>query len=104
MLLYVLVPWTAINLVDYYLLRHGQYDVASFLRSDGGIYGRVNWVAVLCYGIGIVVQVPFMATPLHTGAVAKLLGGADISWIVGLTFTSPIYFWLARAFPGGAAK
>jgi NCS1 family nucleobase:cation symporter-1 len=98
-LLYVLVPWTAINLVDYYLLRHGQYDVASFLRSDGGIYGRVNWVAVLCYGIGILVQVPFMATALHTGTVATLLGGADLSWIVGLAITSPVYFWLARAFP-----
>ena len=42
LLLYVLVPWTAINLVDYYLLRHGEYDVASFFRQDGGFYGRVN--------------------------------------------------------------
>src|ERR1700753_2280297 len=40
LLLYVLVPWTAINLVDYYLLRHGQYDVASFFRQDSGIYRR----------------------------------------------------------------
>ena len=30
LLLYVLVPWTAINLVDYYLLRKGRYDVDSF--------------------------------------------------------------------------
>jgi len=104
MLLYVLVPWTAINLVDYYLLRHGQYDVASFLRSDGGIYGRVNWVAVLCYGFGILVQVPFMATPLHRGTFATLLGGADLSWIVGLAFTSSVYYWLARAFPVAPAK
>ncbi|HUW80397.1 MAG TPA: cytosine permease, partial [Acidocella sp.] len=33
-LLYVLVPWTAINLVDYYLVHHGSYDVASFVKSD----------------------------------------------------------------------
>ncbi|HEY2145990.1 MAG TPA: cytosine permease, partial [Steroidobacteraceae bacterium] len=46
-LLYVLVPWTAINLVDYYLLRHGKYDIASFFRQDGGIYGRVNAPAVI---------------------------------------------------------
>jgi len=38
LLLYVLVPWTAINLVDYYLLRHGHYDVDAFFRHDGGIY------------------------------------------------------------------
>ena len=99
LLLYVLVPWTAINLVDYYLLRHGQYDVASFLRHDGGIYGRINVVAVLCYCIGIVVQVPFMASPLFTGAIARALGGADLSWIVGLAITSPVYYVLARRYP-----
>ena len=36
-LLYVLVPWTAINLVDYYPVVHGNYDVASFFRRDGGM-------------------------------------------------------------------
>ncbi len=102
LLLYVLVPWTAINLIDYYVLRHGQYDVQSFLRRDGGIYGKVNGVAVTCYVIGIAVQVPFMATPLYTGPAAKALGGADLSWVVGLAVTSPIYLWLSRRFPGRA--
>jgi len=64
LLLYVLVPWTAINLVDYYLLRHGHYDVESFFRRDGGIYGRVTALAVTCYLIGILVQLPFVAAPL----------------------------------------
>ncbi len=63
LLLYVLVPWTAINLVDYYLLRHGRYDVASFFRRDGGIYGRINSAAVTCYAVGILVQLPFICLP-----------------------------------------
>jgi nucleobase:cation symporter-1, NCS1 family len=96
LLLYVLVPWTAINLVDYYLLRHGQYDVQSFLRQDGGIYGRVNAVAVQCYLIGILVQLPLVATPLYTGPLARAMGGIDLSWIVGLAVTGPGYYWLAR--------
>jgi NCS1 family nucleobase:cation symporter-1 len=96
LLLYVLVPWTAINLVDYYLLRHGHYDVASFFRQDGGIYGRVNAVAVQCYLIGIVVQLPLVATPLYTGPLARAMGGIDLSWIVGLAVTGPGYYWLAR--------
>ena len=29
-LLYVFIPWSAINLTDYYLVKHGDYDVASF--------------------------------------------------------------------------
>jgi nucleobase:cation symporter-1, NCS1 family len=96
LLLYVLVPWTAINLVDYYLLRHGRYDVESFFRRDGGIYGRVNGVAIACYLIGVVVQLPFIASPLYTGPVARSLGGVDLSWIVGLAITAPAYYWLAR--------
>ena len=94
--LYVLVPWTAINLVDYYLLRHGHYDVESFFRRDGGIYGRVNGAAVTCYVVGIIVQLPFVASPLYTGTVARSMGGVDLSWIVGLAVTSPAYYWIAK--------
>ena len=96
LLLYVLVPWTAINLVDYYLLRHGKYDVESFFRQDGGIYGRVNGPAVACYVLGILVQLPFVACALYTGPAARAMGGIDLSWIVGLAITSPVYYWLAK--------
>jgi purine-cytosine permease-like protein len=96
LLLYVLVPWTAINLVDYYLLKHAQYDVESFFRHDGGIYGRINAVAVGCYVLGILVQLPFINTPLYRGFIARALGGVDLSWIAGLAITGPAYYWLAR--------
>jgi NCS1 family nucleobase:cation symporter-1 len=96
LLLYVLVPWTAINLVDYYLLRRGRYDVGSFLRQDGGIYGRINAAAVECYVLGILVQLPFVATPLYSGPLARALGNVDLSWIVGLLITGPAYYWLAK--------
>ncbi|MCA8102894.1 cytosine permease [Burkholderia contaminans] len=92
LLLYVLVPWTAINLVDYYLVCHGEYDVDSFFRQDGGIYGRFNTIAVGSYVIGIVAQAPFMATDLYTGELASRLGGVDVSWIVGLSLTSLVYY------------
>jgi len=95
LLLYVLVPWTAINLVDYYLIKHGSYDVPSFFRRDGGVYGYFNWTAVLCYFIGIIVQIPFMATDIYTGYVANQMNGADISWLVGLAVISPLYYVLA---------
>ena len=97
MLLYVLVPWTAINLVDYYLVAHGSYDVPSFFRRDGGIYGYYNLRAIFCYLLGIVVQVPFMSTALYTGPAARALGGADVSWIVGLAVVSPVYYLLSRS-------
>jgi nucleobase:cation symporter-1, NCS1 family len=48
-LLYLLVLWTSINLVDFYLVRHGHYDVPSFFRQDGGEYGRFQWQTVAIY-------------------------------------------------------
>jgi len=105
MLLYVLVPWTAINLVDFYLVREGDYDVAAFFTAEGGVYGRFNKPAIACYIFGILIQLPFVDTTLYTGPIANMLGGVDISWIVGLLTVSPIYYLLARKFvPMGAAK
>jgi NCS1 family nucleobase:cation symporter-1 len=103
LLLYVLVPWTAINLVDYYALRHGRYDVPSFFRRDGGVYGRINGIAVGCYLFGILVQLPFVASPLYTGPVARAMAGADLSWVVGLAVTGPVYYVLARRARAGAS-
>jgi NCS1 family nucleobase:cation symporter-1 len=97
LLLYVMVPWTAINLVDYYLIRHGFYDVASFMRADGGIYGLYNWPALVCYALGILMQIPFVSNELYTGPMVALLGGADLSWIVGLLGVSPLYYLAMRA-------
>jgi NCS1 family nucleobase:cation symporter-1 len=96
LLLYVLVPWTAINLVDFYLVRHGDYDVAAFFTPEGGIYGRFNKAAIFCYLLGIAIQLPFVSTAMYTGPVATALNGVDISWIVGLVVISPIYYFLAR--------
>jgi nucleobase:cation symporter-1, NCS1 family len=95
-LLYVLVPWTAINLVDYYLIQHGSYDVASFLKSDGGIYGRFQWPAIICYLIGIAIEVPFMSQELYTGPLARKMDGADVSWIVCLLVVGPLYYFVSR--------
>ena len=92
---YVLIPWTAINLADFYLIRHGDYDVASFFRPGGGIYGQYQWKALIVYLIGICVEVPFMSTTLYTGPAAHALG-ADITWLVGLAITIPLYVAVAR--------
>jgi hypothetical protein len=46
-LLVVLVPWTAINLIDFYAIHKGQYDINSIFKVDGGIYGRYNAAGVV---------------------------------------------------------
>ena len=47
-------------------------------------------------------QLPFIASPLYTGPVARAIGGIDLSWIVGLAVTSPAYYWLAKRSQGRA--
>lgn len=94
-LLVVLVPWTAINLIDFYLIHRGKYDIASIFRVDGGIYGYYNPHALIAYAVGIAVQIPFMNTPIYTGHVSHYINGADLSWLVGMLVTSPLYYWLA---------
>jgi purine-cytosine permease-like protein len=46
-LLYVLVPWTAINLVDYYLVAHGEYHVESFYPGEiRAAEGEGDWPGI----------------------------------------------------------
>lgn len=96
LLLYLLIPWTAVNLIDYYLVRFGNYHVPSFFESDGGIYGKYNVAALVCYGLGIVVQIPFIANDVYIGAIARAIGGIDLSWVVGLLAVCPIYYFAVR--------
>ena len=98
-LLFFFVPWSAINLVDYYLVKRGRYDVASFFTPNG-IYGRFQWWACLCYVITLAVQVPFLDQTFYTGPFVHDLGGADISWIVGFAVASLLYLAEAKRFSG----
>jgi len=48
LLLYFLVPWTAVNLVDYFLVRKGRYAIADFFTPQG-IYGAWGWRGICAY-------------------------------------------------------
>ena len=97
LLLYLLVPWTAVNLIDYYLIRYGDYHVPSFFAADGGIYGHYNATALASYLVGIVVQIPFIAAGFYTGPLARAIGGVDLSWLVGIAIVSPVYYFAVRS-------
>ena len=81
-LLFVFIPWSAINLTDYYLVKHGNYDVASFFTPRGR-YGGYLWRGLIAYVLAVAVQVPFIDQSFYTGPLVKTLGGTDISWVVG---------------------
>jgi nucleobase:cation symporter-1, NCS1 family len=95
-LLYLFTPWTAINLVDFYVVRKGHYSVREIFNAHG-MYGRWNWRGLLAYGVGFVVMIPFFSTGIYTGPVAAALGGADIAMLVGLPISAIVYIWACRS-------
>lgn len=94
-LLAFFVPWSAVNLVDYYFVSREQYDVQA-LSDANGRYGRWNWPGILIYLFGVLVQMPFISTKIYTGPMVERLGGVDISWIIGLVVPSILYYLFAR--------
>lgn len=98
-LLYALIPWSAINLIDYYIIRHGEYEVNAFYKADGGRYGKFNIGALLIFLVGVLAQIPFLVTSFYTGVIATALHGVDIAWLVGLSTSIVGYILLAKFAP-----
>jgi len=88
-MIYLLVPWSAINLADYYVVRKGNYDIAA-LFDRAGPYGAFRWRTIGVYLLGIGVQVPFMSLSFFKGGVAALLG-CDFAWLPGLAVPGALY-------------
>jgi nucleobase:cation symporter-1, NCS1 family len=95
-LLYLFTPWTAINLVDFYLVRKGHYSIREIFNPRG-MYGKWNWRGLIAYFVGFVVMIPFFSTGLYTGSVARALGGADVAMLVGLPVAGLVYLIACRS-------
>ncbi|MHB1820240.1 MAG: purine-cytosine permease family protein, partial [Streptosporangiaceae bacterium] len=92
-LLILLIPWSAVNLADYFWVRRGEYDVASFFTPDG-IYGKFAWRGLLAYLIGLGAELPFVYQPDFKGPLVNALGGADVSWLIGWVVAAGVYLYL----------
>jgi NCS1 family nucleobase:cation symporter-1 len=101
-LLFFFVPWSVINLVDFYLVKKGRYDVTSFFTPKG-VYGGWRWTALIPYVIALGAQVPFIDQTLYVGPMVSVLGGADISWLVGFV-VGGVGYLIAVRITGGRAR
>jgi purine-cytosine permease-like protein len=95
-LVYLFTPWTAINLADFFLVRKGRYSIRAMFMADG-LYGHWNWRGLTSYAVGFVAMIPFFKTELYVGPVARMLGGADISMLIGLPVSAVVYLVLCRS-------
>jgi NCS1 family nucleobase:cation symporter-1 len=92
-LLVIFIPWSAVNLTDYFLVRRGNYDVTAFFIPDG-VYGKVAWRGLVAYAVGLAAEWPFVSQPDYVGPFVNHLGGADISWLVGFFVSAVVYLIL----------
>jgi purine-cytosine permease-like protein len=95
LILYALTPWTAVNLVDFYWVRRGNYAILEIFKPHG-IYGSWNARGLAAYFIGLLFMVPFFSTGIFTGPIATALGGADFSVFIGLPVSAIAYWLLTR--------
>jgi nucleobase:cation symporter-1, NCS1 family len=97
LVLYFFIPWTAVNLVDYYIVRRGHYAITEIFKPRG-IYGLFGWRGIVAYLVGFAAMIPFFNTgTLYEGFVAKDLDGADISIFIGLPIAAVLYWVLCRS-------
>lgn len=95
-LLLVFTPWSVINLVDYYWVSKDRFDINA-LYDHRGRYGKWNIPALVSYFVGVAVQIPFMDQAFFTGPMVEKIGGADVSWLLGLVVTAALYYPWAKA-------
>ncbi len=100
LMLYLLTPWTAVNLTDYFFVRRGHYAITHLFRPDG-VYHRWSRNGLVAYAVGFVAMIPFMVLEFgerlsFTGFLATAMGGIDLAFVVGLAVSSLLYVVLMR--------
>src|SRR5690349_11843136 len=93
-------PWAGVVLADFFIKRRGQIDVDQLYREpERSAYGDINWAGIVAFVAGLIAGwsvedglVGALQGPIST----RLLGGADLSWLVGIVVAGGLYLLLSR--------
>jgi nucleobase:cation symporter-1, NCS1 family len=92
-------PYAGVWLSDG-LLRRWRFDLREIHPApDAPPRPRSRAAAWTAYGAGMVVAVLTMKSPLYQGPINRLLGGMDLSWVLGLAVAAATYALLSRLAP-----
>jgi hypothetical protein len=94
--LYLLTPWTIVNLYDYFFVRKGKYAITE-LENRNGIYGLWGWRGISAYLIGFAASIPFWDLSFYVSPVAKAANGLDVSFIVELVVSGVLFALFSRS-------
>jgi NCS1 family nucleobase:cation symporter-1 len=93
---YVLIPWTSVNLFDYFFVRRGRYAITHLDRPDG-VYGAWGWRGIVAYVVGLASIIPFVNLTFWQGPAVSALNGIDLSWVTGIVVSTAVYFAVTRS-------
>jgi NCS1 family nucleobase:cation symporter-1 len=93
-------PFGGVWICDGYL-RRGRFDaraIHSLVGTSGRYWGwrGLNPSGCIAITAGMAVAAMTMKSPLYDGPIAKALGGADLSWLLGLPVSALCYWALTR--------
>ncbi|HUN77124.1 MAG TPA: cytosine permease [Steroidobacteraceae bacterium] len=93
-------PYGGVWIADAYL-RRCRYDAAAIHASRRagpywGLHG-VNPAGFIALIVGMVLAALSMTSPLYEGPLARTLGGADLSWLLGFPVSASLYLLLSVA-------
>ena len=101
-------PYGGIWIADAYL-RRGRYDALA-LHHQGPAAGRywgwrgLNPAGCIALAAGMLVAAMTMKSPLYDGPLARALGGADLSWLLGFPVAGVIYAALTLILERGRSE
>ena len=59
------------------------------------LVGAIAYQSTFLTSYGFGVEIPFVNTTFYEGPRARALNGTDLSWLVGLVITVPLYYFSA---------
>jgi NCS1 nucleoside transporter family len=93
-------PWAGVILADFYIKRKGKIEVAELYRSpETSAYGDINWNGMIAFLAGLVAGWSVedgLVGALQGPISINLLGGADLSWLIGIVISGGVYLALGK--------
>ena len=92
-------PWIAVVIVDFFMRKGNYLEKDLMLWGEGEYWYKTGifWSGVAAFLIGLVLSIAFANSAMFVSPISTMyLGGADLSFEVGLISSGLLYYFFAR--------
>ncbi|HEY9576275.1 MAG TPA: cytosine permease, partial [Pseudobacillus sp.] len=90
-ILFFIVPWSVINLTDFYVLGRQKHNPDDFMDKNGP-FGKLRMSSLAIYLLAVISQIPFINNGIYQGPISKMMDGLDIAWVIGVVISFGLYY------------